>query len=117
MHESGLTEDLFTHALQHAREAHARRIARVRVVIGALADATPESIRFYFDSLAPGTIAEGALLEFDTAPGQAHCKACGRDVTIDALFAACPACGELALVVTGGTAVYLESLDVEADGG
>src|SRR5574341_353817 len=113
MHESGLTEDLFTHALQHAREANARRIARVRVVIGALADATPESIRFYFDSLAPGTLAEGATLEFETTPGEAHCNACGRDVTIDELFAACPACGAFPLVVTGGNAVYLDSLDVE----
>lgn len=117
MHESGLTEDLFAHALQHAREANARRIVRVKVTIGALSDATPESIRFYFDSLAPGTIAEGATLEFDTAPGRAHCKACGRDVTIDELFAACPACGEFALVVMGGNGVYLDSLDVEADGG
>ena len=113
MHESSLTEDLFAHALQHAREANARRIARVKVIIGALSDATPESIRFYFDSLAPGTMAEDATLEFDRVPGQAHCKVCGRDVIIDERFAACPACGEFALVITGGNGVYLDSLDVE----
>ena len=116
MHESGLTEDLFAHALQHAREAKAQRILRVRVCIGALADATPESIRLYFDTLTPGTMAEGATLEFDTAPGQAHCQACGRDVLIEDLFSPCPACGEFALVITGGNNVYLDSLDVEADG-
>lgn len=113
MHESGLTEDLFSHAMQHAREANARRIARVRVIIGALADATPDSICLYFDMLAPGTLAEGATLEFTTTPGQAHCNACGRDVTIGELFAPCPACGEFALTVTGGNAIYLDSLDVE----
>ncbi|MBI3361113.1 MAG: hydrogenase maturation nickel metallochaperone HypA [Chloroflexi bacterium] len=74
MHESGLTEDLFAHALQHAREANARRIARIKVVIGALSDATAESIQFCFDSLAPGTIAEGATIEFGTSPGEAHCN-------------------------------------------
>ncbi|MBI5829865.1 MAG: hydrogenase maturation nickel metallochaperone HypA, partial [Chloroflexi bacterium] len=47
--------------------------------------------------MAPGTIAEGAELEFDTAPGQAHCNACGRDVAIEELVAVCPACGEFAL--------------------
>ncbi len=113
MHESGLTEDLFAHAMLHAREANARRIARVRVVIGALSDATPDSIQFYFDTLSPGTIAEGAVLEFGTRPGQAHCNACGRDVGIEELYAACPACGEVALTVTEGAAVYLDSLDVE----
>ncbi len=94
MHESGLTEDLLTHALQHAREAHARRIVRLRVTIGALSDATPDSVRFYFEALAPGTLAEGAVLEFDTAPGRAHCRACGQDVTVGELFAPCPACGQ-----------------------
>lgn len=113
MHESGLTEDLFTHTMQHAQEANARRVTRVHVIIGALSDATPESIRFYFDSLAAGTIAEGAALEFDRAPGKAHCKACGNDVTIDELFTTCPLCGAFALQVTGGNGVYLDSLEVQ----
>lgn len=113
MHEGGLAEELFEHALQRARDANARRIARIRVSVGALSDATPESIQFYFDALAPGTIAEGAALEFGTSPGRAHCSACGVDVMIDEVYAPCPACGEFALAVTGGNAVYLESLDVE----
>jgi hydrogenase nickel incorporation protein HypA/HybF len=113
MHESGLTEDLFTHAMRHAQEAQAKRITRVKIRIGALSDASPESIQFYFNSLAPGTIAEGAALEFVAECGTAHCNACGRDVKIDELFAACPSCGEVALTLTGGDAVYLDSLDVE----
>jgi len=113
MHESGLTEDLFQHALQHAHEANARRIVRVKVVIGALSDATPESIRFYFDALAPGTIAEGAALEFDTAPGRAQCTVCGQDAFIDDLFSTCPVCGGFPLKITSGDGVFLDSLDVE----
>src|SRR5512142_2203878 len=99
MHESGLTEDLFTHTMQHAREANAQRVIRVRVIIGVLSDATPESIRFYFDTLAAGTIAEGADLEFDRATGKAHCTACGDDVTVDEWFTTCPTCGEYTLQV------------------
>lgn len=113
MHESGLTEDLFAHILQHAQEADASHVERVRVAIGALSDATPESIRFYFETLAPGSIAEGAQLEFSTTPGRAHCRACGHDVQISELYALCPDCGEFALEVTGGNGVYLDSLDVE----
>lgn len=114
MHESGLTEDLFTHTMQHAREANARRVVRVRVVIGALSDATQESIRFYFDSLAAGTIAEGAELQFDQAPGKAHCTVCGHDVIITELYTSCPDCGAFALQITAGNGVYLSSLEVEA---
>ena len=113
MHESSLTEDLFAHAMQHAREARAARVTRVRVLIGALSDATPESIRFYFDTMAAGTIAEGARLEFECTPGKAHCQSCGEDVDIEELFGTCPCCGEFALTVIGGNAVYLESVEVQ----
>jgi len=115
MHEGALTENLFEHVLIHAKEANARRVTRVKVTIGTLSDATPESIEFYFNSLSPGTIAEGAVLEFDTAPGQAHCNACGKDVSIEELYSACPECGAFPLTITGGNGVFLSSLEVETD--
>ncbi len=115
MHESTLTQDLFEHVLIHARQAHARRVTRVKVTIGVLSDATPESIEFYFHSLSPGTLAEGCALEFDSAPGTARCNACVKDVEITELYAACPDCGAFPLKVTGGNGVYLSSLQVETD--
>ena len=113
MHEGGLTEDLFDHVLIHAREANARRVTHVKVTIGALSDFTAESIQFYWDSLAPGTIAEGAALEFVTAPGTAKCPACGAEFEISEAFTACPKCGTFPVTVTGGEGVYLASLEVE----
>jgi hydrogenase nickel incorporation protein HypA/HybF len=113
MHEGGLTEDLFDHVLIHAREANARRVTRVKVTIGALSDFTAESIQFYWDSLAPGTIAEGAALEFITAPGTAKCPACGAEFEISEAYTACPKCGTFPVAVTGGEGVYLASLEVE----
>ena len=115
MHEGALTEDLFEHVLIHAREANARRVTRVLVTIGALSDATPDSIQFYWGTMAPGTIAEGARLEFDTTPGTAKCPACGKEFEIDELYTACPACGSFPVQVTGGEGVHLSSLEVETD--
>jgi len=116
MHEGTLTEDLFEHVLAHAREANARRVTSVKVTIGALSDATTESIQFYWDNLAPGTIAEEAVLKFDTAPGTARCNTCGEEFEIDERFAECPKCGAFPVKVTGGEGVYLASLEVETDG-
>jgi hydrogenase nickel incorporation protein HypA/HybF len=115
MHESGLTKDLFEHVLIHAKEANARRVTRVKVTIGALSDATQESIHFYWGTMVPGTIAEGAFLEFDVAPGAAKCPACGKEFEIDELYAACSSCGEFPVQVRGGNGVYLSSLEVETD--
>jgi hydrogenase nickel incorporation protein HypA/HybF len=115
MHEGSLTEDLFEHVLIHAREANARRVTHVKVTIGALSDATAESIQFYWDSLAPGTIAAEAALEFDSTPGSARCSNCGEAFEILDAFAACPKCGAFPVQVTGGNGVYLSSLEVETD--
>ncbi len=115
MHEGALTENLFEHVLAHAREAGARRVTRVKVTIGALSDATPELIEFYFKTLSPGSIAEQAVLEFDTAPGQAKCPKCGKEFEIDEIYSACPACGTFPVTILGGNGVYLTSLEIEAD--
>jgi len=115
MHEGALTEDLFDHVLLHAKEAGAKRVRRVKVSIGALSDATPESIEFYFHSLAPGTLADGAVLEFASLPGTAHCNRCGKDMEVDDLIAACPDCGSFPVSITGGNGVYLSSLDIETE--
>jgi hydrogenase nickel incorporation protein HypA/HybF len=116
MHEGSLTEDLFDHVLIHAREANARKVTRVKVTIGALSDFTAESIQFYWDSLAPGSIAEGAALEFDTTPGTARCNTCGEEFDVNEAYAACPKCGAFPVTITGGNGVYLSSLEIETDG-
>jgi hydrogenase nickel incorporation protein HypA/HybF len=115
MHEGSLTEDLFDHVLIHAKEANARRVTRVKVTIGALSDFTAESIQFYWDSMAPGTIADGAILEFETAPGTAKCPSCGEEFEIAEMFAECPKCATFPATITGGNGVYLSSLEVETD--
>lgn len=115
MHEGSLTQDLFEHVLEHAREAGARRVTRVRVTIGALSDATPDSIQFYWDTMAPGSIAEGAVLEFDSTPGKGRCPNCGAEFEVEDLYAACPQCGTFPVTITAGKGVYLSSLEVETE--
>jgi hydrogenase nickel incorporation protein HypA/HybF len=115
MHEGSLTEDLFEHVIIHAKEAHAKRVTSVKVTIGALSDATAESIQFYFSQLAPGTIVEGAALMFETTPGTAKCPACGKEFEIDEIYADCPACGKFPVQVIGGNGVYLVSLEIEKE--
>jgi hydrogenase nickel incorporation protein HypA/HybF len=115
MHEGALTDDLFDHVLIHARGANARQVTRVKVSIGALSDATAESIQFYWDSLAPGTIAEGATLEFAITPGTARCSNCGAEFEISELYTDCPKCSTFPVAVTGGNGVYLSSMEVETD--
>ena len=115
MHEGKLTEDLFEHVIIHAKEAKAKRVTKIKVTIGAISDATADSISFYFSQLAPGTIVEGSELIFETTPGTGQCPKCGAEFEIEDLYVCCPKCQCFPIRVTGGNGVYLASLEVETD--
>ena len=63
MHEVGLMQDALEIALEHARGQGARQIHRVWMRVGALSGAAPDALRFAFDVVAGGTMAEGARFD------------------------------------------------------
>ena len=113
MHELGITENLLSLALEQAAQAQARRITKIQVVIGQDSGASEESIRFYFDLLAPGTIAEGATLSFERVATRFRCPHCQRLLSPAEASEGCPNCGEPHLELAAGRELYLKSIDVE----
>lgn len=113
MHELGITEGLLSLALEQATKAQAQRITKIEVVIGQDSDTSEESIRFYFDLLAPGTIAEGATLSFERVATRFRCPHCQRLLSPKEASGGCPNCGERHLELAAGKELYLKSIDVE----
>ena len=116
MHELPATQGMLDVALEAARDAGATRIREIHLVVGELTSIVDDSVQFYFDILARGTIADGARLVFRREPATLHCHGCGhREGVVPPLQPTCPACGALELEVTGGQAFRVDFLD--ADGG
>lgn len=63
MHESSLMKGLMRQILIEAESHHAKRVASVSVVLGALSNITPAHFSEHFVEAARGTIVEGATLE------------------------------------------------------
>jgi hydrogenase nickel incorporation protein HypA/HybF len=112
MHEVSICQHLLTLLSQEARQHGVNKIVRLRLEIGRLSCLDPEALRFAFDAMAPGTIAETAALEIDQPPVRATCKDCGAAVELDARFDPCPSCGGTGLVFHGGDEMRL--LEMEA---
>lgn len=113
MHEMALCEGVLQ-ALEE--QAEIQRFARVHAVwleIGALASVEPEALRFNFDVVTQGTLAEGSRLEIVTVPAQAWCLPCGGKVSIRQYFDACPQCGSHQLQVIEGEELRIQQLEVE----
>ncbi|MFQ6001699.1 MAG: hydrogenase maturation nickel metallochaperone HypA [Anaerolineae bacterium] len=113
MHELGITESLLSLALEQATQAQAQRITKIEVVIGQDSGASEESIKFYFDLLTPGTIAEGATLSFERVATRFRCPRCQRLLSPAEASGGCPDCGERSLELAAGRELYLKSIDVE----
>ncbi len=96
-----------------AREQGFLRVRTVVLEIGQLSSVEPEAMRFCFDAVACGTLAEGAQLEVVEVPGEGLCFSCGKTVPLAALYDPCPACGGYPVQATGGTGMRVRELEVE----
>ncbi len=113
MHEMSLSEGVLQLIEQNARSQGFSRVMGVQLEIGELAGVDLEAMRFSFDAVTRGTLADDAKLDILSAPGEAWCMPCGHSVRIARRIDPCPDCGSHQLQVTGGNEMLLKSLEVE----
>lgn len=113
MHELSVTESLLKIAVEHAEKADAKRITDLRIVIGDLASMVDDSIQFYWDVIAQGTIAEGATLHFRRVPAELQCNTCSEKYRPTDKELICPNCQGAGARIISGEEFFLESIDVE----
>ena len=113
MHEMALCEGVVQVLEEYARKQGYSRVTTVWLEIGDLAGVEVEAMRFGFDVVTRGTLAEGAQLQIIERPGEAWCLQCAKTVPVKQRFDACPDCGSYQLQVTGGEEMRIKELEVE----
>jgi hydrogenase nickel incorporation protein HypA/HybF len=113
MHELPVAESILEIALRHGHQNGAVRITHLHLVIGQLSSMIDDSIRFYWDMIAGGTIAEGARLSFRRIPVEMQCQSCQKIYPPTPEELACPQCGSTRAKVLKGDEFYLETIDIE----
>ncbi len=113
MHEVSLIENVIALVEDERAKQAFCRVNLIRLKLGALGHAEPDALRFCFDAVATGTIAQGARLEIEIVPGEGWCADCRSSVPLDQRFGACPMCAGGRVQMTGGDALRLAELEVE----
>ncbi len=113
MHEMSLCEGILQVLQKSAQSQGFRRVKTVWLEIGALSGVEVEAMRFSFDVVMRGSLADGAKLEIIDLPGQAWCMQCAKTVTVKQRFDACPKCDSYQLQVTAGDEMRIKELEVE----
>ena len=112
MHELSISGAIVDTAVKHAK---GRRVERVNMTVGALRQVVPESLDFYFDIVARGTLCEGAQLEQTLVPARARCPGCRHEWELEAPQFRCPACGEAPAEIVSGDELEVESIELEEE--
>lgn len=113
MHEFGITQNILSIALSHAEKEGANKILKISLKIGEMTQIVDECIRFYFDQLSEGTIAEGAELVVENVPIKVRCSNCGNVKEASDYDFTCPSCGNICVEFVNGRELSVESIDVE----
>ena len=112
MHEVGLMQNALDLAFTRAESEGAKRIEAIRLRVGALSGAVPESLEFAFEGLKKGTIAEGARLDLDFVPVRCLCRSCRTEFEPGDYVLTCPSCGREDFDILAGYEMNLVSIEV-----
>ena len=112
MHEMSLAEGVVQIVETTARANDASAVRAVWLELGVLSHVEHEALRFSFDVVKRGTVADGARLEVVTTPGRAWCMPCGDSVDLARLGDPCPRCGSHQLQVTQGEEMRVKEVEI-----
>ena len=113
MHEMSLAEGILQIVEDTARANAAAQVRSVLLELGALSHVEEQALRFCFDAVTRGTVADGARLDVHTTAGRAWCMPCGESVALDRLGDACPLCGGYQLQVTHGEEMRVKEIEID----
>lgn len=112
MHELAVTEQILNIATKYAKEAEAKKISDLYLVIGELSSIIDDSVQFYWDMISADTICAGSKLHFKRIPAMFHCLNCGNEYSIQQKMTPCPACGSTKTNIIAGEEFFLDSIEV-----
>ncbi len=113
MHEMSLAEGVLQLIEDAARQQNFSKVSTVWLEIGQLSGVEVEAMKFCFDAVVHGSVAQGARLEIIALPGTGWCMTCAQSVAMTEVFGECPQCGGHQMQVTGGTEMRLKELEVD----
>lgn len=110
MHEVSLVRELSRLVEQEAATRDFSKVERVHVALGAHACVSEESLRFAFESLRGGVLAE-AELAVRTMQAKGVCRTCGVLSVMAERIGTCAACGGV-ILPQGGDEMRITELEV-----
>lgn len=113
MHEYAVTQEIIKMVEDAAKNAGAKKVIKINLVIGDLSTFIDDSVQMYFDIISKGTVTEGAKLFFERIPAEFKCKNCNNIFVKPKKGFDCPKCGETGSSTEVGREFYIKSIETD----
>jgi hydrogenase nickel incorporation protein HypA/HybF len=114
MHELSLVTSIVESVTESLAAYPGARVLEVRLRVGALASAVPESLEFCWGIVSEGTPLEGSRLAVNVLPVVMHCAVCDKDVALEGVQSfRCPRCGEPCSDMRQGRELEIDSIEID----
>ena len=107
MHEISICEGILRVIEEQAVAQNFKEVKSVRLEVGPMAGVELEALRFSYEVVTRGTIADNSKLEVIPVPASAWCLPCSKPVSVKQRFEACPQCGYRSARIESGDEYYL----------
>ena len=113
MHEMSIAQSVLDIILQESQTHKVNRVLSVALRVGELSAVETESLRFCFELLSKGTLAEGARLEIERVQVTCRCQDCGADFSVEELIFLCPSRQGPRVEMLSGRELNIASFEAE----
>lgn len=109
MHEMSLAQGIIDLVRESAVEKGIEQIKRIKLVIGKLSMAEPESLRFAFKIMATDNLFKGAILDIEEKEITCRCNNCQAIYAVqDVIERRCPRCRAIEAELVSGHELYVD---------
>jgi len=113
MHEFGIAQSLLDIVEQEALPYKGAKVTKVTLQIGRLSGVMPDALRFAFEVLRAGGIAEESSLEIEETPLRIKCNQCGKTSTLEEPFLICPHCEDVDIEIIAGRELEIQNMEIK----
>ena len=115
MHELGIMTGVVESVQEVARANKATSVNVVRMSVGSMTEAMPDSLQFAFEILVEGTILQNASLEINIIQPKSQCLDCNNQFDHDRFSIACPNCKSINTKLIAGKELHVQSIEIDTD--
>ena len=109
MHELSIMEGVVELLRKNATEHGINKVSRVKLIIGKLTMAQPDSLQFAFQALSQDELLGEAILEIEERGIRCTCRECKEEFNVDdSFFFSCPACSCREVEIIQGRELFLD---------